>query len=116
MLQPMLLLERDGKPMGAIERALLEFDAQSHPPNYEALIRAGVPYIAEQEEKMARDVGAQFIDLTRVYAGVPQQAYTDSCHLTPLGNEILARNIGEKLLRIISARSADPLAPHVRGG
>ncbi len=116
MLQPMLLLERDGKPMGAIERTLLEFDAQSHPPNYEALIRAGVPYIAEQEEKMARDVGAQFIDLTRVYAGVPQQAYTDSCHLTPLGNEILARNIGEKLLRIISARSADPLAPHVRGG
>ena len=116
MLQPLLILERDQKPMPPIEGALFEFDVRSYPPGYEALIHAAVPYIREQEEKMARDVGAQFIDLTRVYAGVPQQAYTDYCHLTPLGNEIVARHIGERLLPLISAIPVDGSAPDARGG
>ncbi len=116
MLQPLLILERDQKPMPPIERALFEFDVSSRPTNYEALMHAAIPYIREQEEKMARDVEAHFIDLTRVYAGVPQQAYTDYCHLTPLGNEIVARHIGERLLPLISTGPVDESAPDARGG
>ncbi len=74
-------------------------------------MRAAVPYLREQEENMARDVGAHFIDLTGVYSEVPEQAYTDYCHLTPLGNEIVARHIGQRLLPLIAAGPMNEPAP-----
>jgi lysophospholipase L1-like esterase len=103
MLQPMLILERDHKPMPPAERKYFDFDVQSHLPNYEAFMQSAVRYVRDQEERMARDVGAHFIDLTGIYAGVPEQIYTDFCHLTPLGNELLARDIGQRILPWIQA-------------
>ncbi len=52
---------------------------------------------------MARQVGAHFIDLTQLYGGVPEQVYTDYCHLTPYGNMLLARYVGRRLLPWIAA-------------
>src|SRR5260370_40416116 len=82
MLQPMLILERDHKPMPLMERKLFEFNVAAYRPNYEAFMHQAVPYVRSQEEAMARQVGAHFIDLTQIYDGVPQQVYTDYCHLT----------------------------------
>jgi len=98
MLQPLLILERDHKPMPPIERKLFDFNVSSYLPNYEAFMHLAIPYVVDQEGRTARDVGAHFIDLTGIYAGVPEQIYTDYCHLTPLGNELLARYVGQWII------------------
>jgi len=111
MLQPMLILERDHKPMPAPERKLFDFNVASYLPNYEAFMQQAVPYVDSEEVKVARDVGAHFIDLTPIYAGVPEQIYTDYCHLTPLGNALLARYVEGKIVPLIKAdlrRTARP--------
>lgn len=98
MLQPMLVLERDHKPMSPMEQKLFDFNVSSYLPNYETFMHQAVPYVRTQEEGMARAVGAQFIDLTEIYAGVPEQTYTDYCHLTPFANALLARYVGNKII------------------
>ncbi|HUK21868.1 MAG TPA: SGNH/GDSL hydrolase family protein [Gemmatimonadales bacterium] len=101
MLQPMLILERDRKPMPSIERKLFDFEVASYLPNYEQFMLQAVPYVRAQEEATARDVGATFLDLTGLYAGVSRQTFTDYCHLTPLGNAILARYVASRILPMI---------------
>jgi len=103
MLQPLLILERSQKPMPPIERKLFDFNAASYLPGYEAFMHSAIPYILDQEERMASHVGAHFLDLTAIYDGVPEQVFTDYCHLTPLGNELLARYVGERIIPWIKA-------------
>jgi hypothetical protein len=105
MLQPLLILERK-KPMPPMERKLFDFNVTSYLPNYEAFMHRAVPYVRDQEEAMARDVGAHFIDLTSIDAGASEQVYTDYCHLTPYGNELLARYVEGKLMPWIKADMA----------
>jgi lysophospholipase L1-like esterase len=101
MLQPMLILERGHKPMPPMEQKLFDFNVSSTKPGYEEFSRRAAKYIASQEQTMANQIGAEFIDLTPIYAGVPEQIYTDYVHLTPSGNERLARYVGDRLLPII---------------
>ena len=103
MLQPMLILERGRKPMPPIEQQLFDYDVGYWAPNYEAFMQQAVPYVRVQEEAMARDVGAHFIDLTGIYAGIPAQVYTDYCHLTPAGNTLLARYVEQRIAPWIRA-------------
>ena len=103
MLQPMLILERGRKPMPPIEQQLFDYDVGYWAPNYEAFMQQAVPYVRVQEEAMARDVGAHFIDLTGIYAGIPEQVYTDYCHLTPAGNTLLARYVEQRIAPWIRA-------------
>lgn len=111
MLQPMLILERERKPMPPVERKLFDFEVASYLPNYETFLRRAVPYVSARERAMADAVGALFLDLTPIYATVPQQAYTDYCHLTPFGNSRLANVVAARILPLIRA---DLAAPHAR--
>ena len=110
MLQPMLIAERDNKPMEEMERRLFDFNVTSHLPRYEQFAREAIAYFREQEETMAREIGAEYIDLTGIYAGVPEQTYTDYVHLTPRGNELLALHVAGRLLPVIRADLTGPLA------
>jgi lysophospholipase L1-like esterase len=101
MLQPMLILERDHKPMTDIEQRLFAFNVESYLPNYEPFIHRPVTLVQERERAMAAELGAQFIDLTGIYGGVAEQIYTDYVHLTPRGNELLARHVAERLVPVI---------------
>jgi lysophospholipase L1-like esterase len=101
MLQPQLLLERDRTTMTPIERRLFEFDAQSYRPNYERFVQLATPWLAEQERQMAQRVGATFIDLTSAFKNVPGQVYTDYCHLTPHGNDVVAGIIAQRIAPLI---------------
>ena len=101
MLQPMLILERGHKPMPDMEQRLFEFNVDSYLPNYEEFIRRAVTMVNERETAMASELGAQFIDLTGIYAGVEEQIYTDYVHLTPRGNELLARHVADRLVPVI---------------
>lgn len=108
MLQPMLVLERGHKPMSDVEKKLFDFNVTSYLPNYEPFIHRAVGFVRQEEAKMAAEVGGQFIDLTGIYAGVPTQIYTDYVHLTPEGNDILARYVGERILPTIRQKVAGP--------
>ncbi|HKG94777.1 MAG TPA: hypothetical protein VKA84_22880 [Gemmatimonadaceae bacterium] len=115
MLQPMLILERGKKPMSGPEQKLFEFNVSSYLPNYEQFAHRSTDFIKERERQMAADVGGQFLDLTGIYDGVEQQIFTDYCHLTPLGNEILANYVAGQILPTIRSdlarRQQTPAAP-----
>ena len=100
MLQPMLALERD-KPMPEIERQLFEFNIESYRPNYEPFIHQARDTVSAYEQAMAEEIGAEFLDLTRIFRDVPGQIYTDYAHLTPEGNALLAGYVAERILPII---------------
>lgn len=107
MLQPLLILERNRTGMTGIERELFEFNVNSYLPNYEAYITRAVETVRVREAAMASKVGGVFIDLTKIYDGVDGQVFTDYAHLTPLGNQIAARHIAERIAPLI----AEPPAP-----
>jgi lysophospholipase L1-like esterase len=101
MMQPLLILQRDRPGMPEIERRLFEFNVDSYRPNYEQYMHRAVPYIREEEEAMAADVGGMFIDLTDLPGTVDQQVFTDYAHLTPYGNQIVANRIASRILPTI---------------
>lgn len=101
MLQPMLALMRGQKPMSEIEQKLFDFNINSYSINYEPFILRARDYVVTQETAMANELGTNFIDLTGIYAGVPDQIFTDYAHLTPLGNELLAKHVVERILPLI---------------
>lgn len=106
MLQPMLILERERTTGTALERKLFEFNVRSYRPGWERFMRLSTPWIIEQEQAMASRVGATFIDLTTAFRGVEGQVYTDYCHLTPLGNRVLAGIIAQHVTPLLQARVA----------
>jgi len=106
MLQPFLILERERPTATPIERRLFEFNVSSYLPNYEAFMKLATPWLAEQERAMAQRVGATFLDLTAAYRDVPGQVYTDYCHLTPHGNDVLAGIIAQHITPLITTRLA----------
>ncbi|HWA59387.1 MAG TPA: hypothetical protein VG692_19190 [Gemmatimonadales bacterium] len=106
MLQPMLALERDHKPMSAMEQKLFDFNISSYAVNYEPWVHQARDFVVQQETAMTTELGAHFIDLTGIYAGVPDQIYTDYCHLTPLGNQMLAKYVAGRIIPLIQPDSA----------
>lgn len=76
------------------ERALIV--QPDHP--YRAAVEAGYPELAEEAERLRRE-GVDFHDLRFLFADEPATVYVDSCcHLNALGNELLARAIGEAVV------------------
>ena len=97
MLQPLLILERNRPGMTGIERKLFDFNVSSYLPNYEDYITRAVKTVRVREAEMAEHVGGVFIDLTEIYQQADGQVFTDYAHLTPLGNQIAARTIADRI-------------------
>ena len=111
MLQPMLILERARlTTMPPIERKLFEFDVSSQKPNVETFYRRAVDVVRADEEAMTKEIGAQYIDLTGIYAGAQGQMFTDYVHLTPRANEILAGEVAKRIEPLLAARLASGCA------
>jgi lysophospholipase L1-like esterase len=104
MLQPLLILERDRDGATDMEKRLFQFNVDWCRPNYEKFMHQAVEFIHEQEQKVAERTGSKFIDLTDIFDGVKGQVYTDYCHLTPLGNEVLASKVAEAIAPLIAAK------------
>ncbi len=111
MLQPMVMLEQGHKPLTPLEQRLFDFNVASYRPNYDAFIRAAVPFVRDEEQRMAQQVGATYLDLTTIYGGTRQQVYTDYCHLTPLGNAILAHHVADRIAPLIQRDHAASIQP-----
>lgn len=101
LLQPMLLLERDQKPLTPVEQRLFDFNVTSYRPGYEAFLHGAVPYVRDQERRMSGQVGAAYLDLTPIFRDTREQVYTDYCHLTPLGDAILAHRVADRIMPLI---------------
>jgi lysophospholipase L1-like esterase len=104
MLQPILILDRGRSQMTPVERSLFDFNAKEYLPNYEAFMHLATPWIVQWETGMAQRVGGTFLDLTGIFEGIPGQVFTDYCHLTPHGNEVLAGAIQPRIAALIRAR------------
>ena len=50
---------------------------------------------------------AYFADLTDLFGGVTDDAYSDHCHLTASGNRALVEDLGQRLLPVIRSAAAD---------
>ena len=111
MLQPMLILERNRPGMAGVERRLFEFNVESYLPNYEPFIIRAVQTVRAREGEMAARVGGTFIDLTQIYELADGQIFTDYAHLTPLGNQIAARYVAERILPLIRPAQSQDQSP-----
>jgi lysophospholipase L1-like esterase len=103
LLQPMLILERSRKPMGEMERKLLDFNVSSYAPGFGNFLDSAVVYLAAAETAMAQEIGARFLDLTPIFSSQAEQMYTDYAHLTPAGNARLAAVLVDSLAGAIRA-------------
>jgi lysophospholipase L1-like esterase len=108
MLQPMLILERDRPLSNDVERRLFDFNVSSHTPDYEAFMHKAVQIVRELEEESVEKTRGEFLDLTNVFADIDGQVYTDYTHLTPHGNAVLARRVGDYLAPIIRRQLTSP--------
>ena len=59
---------------------------------------------------MAQGVGAQFIDLSVAFREVSGQVYTDYCHLTPFGNQVVARLIAGRIVPMIRSGTGEQVS------
>jgi len=51
------------------------------------------PAISRSMSAAARETGFQFVDLQDTFDHTAEKAFTDYCHLTPLGNELVAERL-----------------------
>lgn len=113
MLQPMLVLERGRlSAMPPIEKKLFDFDINSMRPNAEDFYRRAVDIVRTDEQAMTKEIGAEYIDLTGIFASAQGQMFTDYVHLTPKANEILAHVVAQKIEPLLSARIANGCDDH----
>jgi len=103
VLQPLLILERDRTGMPPIEREMFEYFIKVRRENSEEFYHRAVSIIRKRQRETVENYGATFIDATVIYRDSTDQIFTDYCHLTPRGNEILAQNVAEIILPDIQA-------------
>ena len=93
LLQP-TLHDEGSKELTPEERAA-GIDARGIDPR----IRAGYERLRARGAEL-RALGVDFVDLTQVFADVPETLYYDRCHVNRAGNRILA----QELARLIAER------------
>jgi hypothetical protein len=104
MLQPQLIMERDRPGMPEIEQRLFEFNVESTLPNYEDFMRQAVPLVAARSQEALTALGADYLDLTRLYWERPiqGQVFTDYAHLTPEANRVLAEEVAARIIPVLA--------------
>lgn len=102
VLQPALILERNRHGMPGIERSLFEFNVQWTNPNYEEFRHRVLPFVRKSMAETVEPLGAIFLDASDIYKNAKGQIFTDYCHLTPKGNEILAAFIADTVIKQIA--------------
>jgi hypothetical protein len=105
LLQPTLRVTR--KPLVDREPQLAEYDRLVAGRLEFYTFSTLYPLIAKQLTEDAAAEGYNFLDLTPAFASTDVQAFTDYCHLTPAGNQVVANKIFEYYsARMMNATSA----------
>jgi lysophospholipase L1-like esterase len=95
VLQPMVLLP-DTKPLTEFEQQIV-VEQDHRMPGRNAYYAESYAAMRAALADLARESGGLpvWLDATRVYADTPDVAYTDDCHLTPVGQRRLAEAIAD---------------------
>jgi hypothetical protein len=104
VLQPMLILERARTKMPEVERQMFEFVLTANRPHFEDFMHKAVRMARDHMERAIRKHNALFLDATGIYTDARAQVFTDYCHLTPYGNEVMAAFLAEQIRPTIERR------------
>jgi len=99
-LQPELVF-RQGKLLTEMEKHIFKEMDTHWQKNYVEFKNKARPIIIEYLEKATAQTAAFFFDLTDIFGGMEEDAYTDYTHLTPMANKWLAEYLGARILPII---------------
>ena len=102
-LQPEIAFD-PSKKLSPLEVQIFDEIANLWPSNYVEFKREARPIVMETLRQAANGVGARAVDLTDVYGAETGDIYTDYCHLTPRGNEVLAGALKAEVLAALERR------------
>jgi lysophospholipase L1-like esterase len=102
VLQPQIAVTR--KPLTSIESRLLEYWSKIDGPLYIQGFRQLYPYLSRELSDGAQTEGYRFLDLKGVFDRINAQTFTDYCHLTPVGNQVVANEIFNSLAASMPVR------------
>ena len=73
-------------------------------------MRQAVPLVAWRSQEALTALGADYMDLTRLYWERPisGQVFTDHAHLTPEANLRLAEQVADRIIPVLAGASSDP--------
>jgi hypothetical protein len=105
VLQPELVFKQS-KVLSPLEQQIyVELDQQWQ-ENFVEFKNRARPLVVDYLQKSTTRTGSVFLDMTDIFGGFDGDAYTDYCHLTPMGNKLLAERIGERILPLLVPKPA----------
>jgi len=106
VMQPELILSE--KPLAPAEKRFVDYCDQIMGPYTIYMYENLQPEIARQTAAAANLGGYDFLDTRYVFRTVAEKTFTDYCHLTPRGNELIADRIYEQMVsRLLPALLAE---------
>ena len=104
-LQPEIVYQQR-KQLTPFEQTILNEVATSWPVNFVEFKNQARSLVTSKLQQASEGNGAYFADLTDIFLGVTDDAYSDHCHLTTSGNRTLAEDLGQRLLPVIRSAAA----------
>jgi len=105
VLQPELAFQQS-KVLSPLEQQIYAELDQQWQENFVEFKNRARPLVVDYLHKSTTRTGSVFLDMTDVFGGFDGDAYTDYCHLTPMGNKLLAESIGERILPLLVPKPA----------
>jgi len=101
VLQPEIVFKQR-KVFTEMERLIFdEMDGQWQ-ENFVDFKNRARPLVVEWLKQSTSRTGSLFLDMTDPFNGLAEDAYTDYCHLTPMGNKRIAEEIGARLVPLVT--------------
>jgi len=106
VLQPELAFKQS-KVLSPLEQQIYTELDQQWQENFVEFKNRARPLVVDYLQKSTTRTGSMFLDMTDIFGGFDGDAYTDYCHLTPMGNKLLAERIGERILPLLVKPSSN---------
>jgi len=100
VLQPEIIFEQS-KEFTELEQLIYQEMDEHWQVNFAEFKNKARPLVTEYLMRATTETGSVFLDMTDVFGGLSEDAYTDYCHLTPAGNKRLAEELGARILPMI---------------
>jgi lysophospholipase L1-like esterase len=105
VLQPQIAVTR--KPLTSVETRLFNYWSKVDGALYVYGFQTVYPQLSAQLTSDAQTEGYRFLDLTAVFDRTGVQTFTDYCHLTPAGNQLVADAIFDSLAASLPPRNGN---------
>ena len=107
VLQPEIAVT--GKRLTGIEMQLFDYWSRLEGPLNVYAFQNLYPQLSRRLVADAANEGYQFLDLVNVFNGADVQTFTDYCHLTAAGNQMVANAIFDSLTISLHSSNSDPV-------